>query len=81
MGYFTTKCSLFLVPSNICNEEFKKIDIFLKILDNSGVGSILEKEFLNDKKSLSGRKEYDIFQLFAVVVYCFSKFKEQKYKY
>ncbi len=75
MGYFTTKCSLFLVPSNICNEEFKKIDIFLKILDKSGVGSILEKEFLNDKKSLSGRKGYDIFQLFAVVVYCFSKFK------
>lgn len=75
MSYFTTNCSLFLVPSNICNEEFKKIDFFLKLLDKSGVGEILEKEFLQSKKTLSGRKGYDIFQLFAVVIYCFSKFK------
>lgn len=63
MSYFTTKCCLFLVPSNTCHEEFKKIDVFLEILEESKVGEILYQEYLKTKKNCSGRISYDIFKL------------------
>lgn len=75
MSYFTTNCSLFLVPSNTCHEEFKKINVFLEVLEESKVGEIINQEYLKTKKSCSGRIGYDIFQLFAVILYCFTKFK------
>lgn len=52
MSYFTTKCCLFLVPSNTCHEEFKKIDVFLEILEESKVGEILYQEYLKAKKTV-----------------------------
>ena len=75
MNYFTIKRELFLVPSNICNEEFEKIDKFLQILEKSGVGKIIEIKQNELKKSNVGRKSYNHYNLFATIIYCFSKFK------
>ena len=44
MEYFTIKRFFFLVPSNDCVEEFKKIDKFIEILNKSGIGKIIEYE-------------------------------------
>lgn len=42
MNHFTTHQSFFLVPLSTYDEEFKKIDQFLKILDKSNIDSIIE---------------------------------------
>ena len=75
MNYFTTKRSFFLVPSNKCNEEFEKIDNFLKILEKSNVGNLIYSIYKKDKTTDIGRKGYNPFNLFATIVYCFSNFK------
>ena len=75
MNYFTTKRSLFLVPSNKCCEEFEKIDNFLEILEISQVSKIINNVYKNDKTTIVGRKGYNPFNMFATIIYCFSKFK------
>lgn len=70
MNYFTIKRAVFIVPSIKCNEEFKKIDKFLEILNKSGIGILIE----NVQKDI-GRKGYNPFNLVATIIYCFSKFK------
>ena len=75
MNYFTTKRSFFLVPSNKCNEEFEKIDNFLRILEKSNVGNFIYSIYKKDKTTDIGRKRYNPFNLFATIVYCFSNFK------
>ena len=75
MKYFTTKSSFFLVPSYRCNEEFNKIDKFLGILEKSGVGNLINTIHILNKTSLVGRKGYNPFNMFAMIVYCFSKYK------
>ena len=42
MKYFSIKKTFFIAPSQKCNEEFKKIDKFMNLLENSGVGKIIE---------------------------------------
>ncbi len=74
MSYFTIKRPIFLVPSQGCYEEFDKIDKFMELLEKSGVGKIIESVKLKDE-NCKGRKEYNPYNLFAMVVYCFSKFK------
>ncbi len=73
MEYFTIKYPLFLVPSNRCNEEFEKINKFMNFLEKSGVGQIINNVKYKDK-NCKGRKGYNPFNLFATIVYCFSKF-------
>ena len=75
MNYFTTKRALFLVPSNKCYEEFEKIDRFLEILEISQVSKIINNIYKNDKTTTVGRKGYNPFNMFATIIYCFSKFK------
>lgn len=75
MKYFTTKNSFFLVPSTKCDEEFRKIDNFLQILENSNVGKLINSIHMLNKTSLIGRKEYNPFNMFAMIIYCFSKYK------
>lgn len=70
MEHFTTKRSLFLVPSNKCNEELEKIDEFIKILNKSNIGILIENEI-----NKNGRNEYNKYDLIATIIYCFSKFK------
>ena len=50
MHYFTIKPSFFLVSSIQCDEEFKKIDKFMKLLENSGVGKYIE--YVNKKNTI-----------------------------
>lgn len=70
MNYFTIKRSFFIVSSNKCCEEYEKIDRFIKILNKSEIGKIIE----NIQKNI-GRKGYNPFNLVATIIYCFSKFK------
>ena len=74
MEYFNTKRSLFIVPSEKCNVEFEKIDKFMCFLENSGVGNILNN-VKQEKEKCKGPKGYSIYNLFAMIIYCFSKFK------
>ena len=50
MKYFSIKRTFFIAPSQKCNEEFKKIDKFMNLLENSGVGKIIEYVKTHDKK-------------------------------
>ncbi len=74
MYHFTIKKGFFLVPPLICEEEFRKIDKFMELLEKSEVWQILENVKEKDKKC-QGRPGYNIYNLFAMIVYCFSKFK------
>lgn len=73
MEYFSIKRPLFIVPSEKCNVEFEKIDKFMNLLDKSRVGKIIEYVKLKDKKC-KGRDGYNLYNLFAAIVYCFAKF-------
>ena len=74
MSYFTIKSSFWLVPSYRCDEEFRKIDKFMEFLEKSGVGKIVESVKTKDKQC-KGRKGYNPYNLFAMIIYCFAKFK------
>ena len=70
MDYFNIKRAIFIVPSNKCCEEYEKIDKFMEILNKSGIGKIIKKEQKN-----KGRNGYNVFNLVATIIYCFSKFR------
>ena len=74
MGYFSTKRSLFIVPCKNCYVEYEKIDKFMNFLEKSGVGKIVENVKYKDYKC-KGRNGYNPYNLFAMIIYCFSKFK------
>lgn len=74
MRYFNIKRPIFIVPSEKCNKEFEKIDKFMDFLENSGVGKIIENvKYKNNE--CKGRNGYEPYNLFAMIVYCFAKFK------
>ncbi len=73
MEYFSIKRSIFIVPSEKCNVEFKKIDKYIDLLEKSGVGKIIESVKYKSKQC-KGRKGYNPYNLFAAIVYCFAKF-------
>ena len=73
MEYFNIKRSLFIVPTKNCYVEFEKIDKFMLFLENSGVGKIIESVKFKEEKC-KGPKGYSPYNLFAMIVYCFSKF-------
>ena len=75
MSYFTTKNSIFIVPSRVHVEEFKKIDVFISILEKSGIGEIIEKERKKNKNSNAGRIGYNPYNLMATVIYCFAMYQ------
>ena len=70
MNYFNIKRTIFIVSSNKCCEEYEKIDKFMELLNKSGIGKIISKE-----KKVRGRTGYNVFNLVATIIYCFSKFK------
>ncbi len=73
MEYFTIKRPLFLVPSTRCNEEFEKIDKFMKFLEKLEVEKIISNVKYKDK-NCKVRKGYNPYNLFAAIIYCFTKF-------
>ena len=74
MKYFTIKRPIFLVPQLDVVEEYKKIDKFMEILENSGVAEII-KNVKSNNELCKGRNGYNPYNLFALIVYCFAKFK------
>lgn len=71
MPYFTME-RLFLFPSfDIPLKEKEKLDSFLKILELSGVGKIIEEA--TKKEYAGGRHSYNPYRLFATIIYAFSK--------
>ena len=43
MSYFTTHETFFVIPLSTYDEELRKIDNFLILLEKSGVGEVIEK--------------------------------------
>lgn len=68
MEYFTTKYSLFLVPTYNVMKELEKIDEYLKLLNDSNVGKYIKLSIKNN-----GRNGYNPFNLFAAILFCFSE--------
>ena len=71
MPYFNTG-KIFLVPSfDIEAKERERIERFLALLDNSGVGKIIER-YIKNNTSKGGRPGYNYYRLFATIVYGFA---------
>ena len=71
MLYFNTG-KIFLVPSfDLEVKEQERIERFLTLLDNSGVGKIIEKHIKNNT-SKGGRPGYNYYHLFATIIYGFA---------
>ncbi len=47
----------------------------MSILEKSGVGKIIEKVYREEKKDKIGRNGINPFNMFTMIVYCFTKFK------
>jgi len=71
MAYFTTR-KLFLVPSfNLEEKEEAIFDKFFIFLEESGVGSVIEKSIKNET-SKGGRPNVNYYNLFAAIIYGFA---------
>ena len=71
MPYFTIE-KTFLFPSfDISFEERQKLNAFLEILENSGIGPIIEE--CTKKGCCAGRKPYNPHRLLASIIYGFAK--------
>ena len=47
----------------------------MSILEKSGVGKIIDKVYKEEKKDRIGRNRINPFNMFAMIVYCFAKFR------
>ena len=71
MPYFTIFQSYLFLSSDLNIEEKKKLNNFLSLLEESGIGKIIERE-LNNRESNAGRKVKEPYRLFAAIIYAFS---------
>lgn len=55
-----------LPPFDVPSEERRKLDAFLEILEDSGIGPIIEK--CTRKSYRAGRKPYNPYHLFAIPI-------------
>ena len=72
MAYFTNQQGYFFLCSDISSEEKRKLNEFLLILEESGVGKIIE-EAVGRKPESGGRPSYNPYRLFATLLYAFSR--------
>ena len=72
MAFFTTFQEQLFSTAELSKGEKVKIDDFLQLLEESGVGEIIYQETKKDK-SLGGRNPYNPYRLFASIIYAFSK--------
>ena len=72
MPYFIDLQTKLFNSSELVFEEKEKLDKFLSILEESGVGKIIEQATKTDR-SKGGRIPYNPYRLFATIVYAFSK--------
>ena len=75
MAYFTIKqCSIFYsFPMDV--KEQRKLDVFLTILESSGVGPIIASSVFGDGPNV-GKKPYDPYRMFAFIVLAFSLMRD-----
>ena len=72
MAYFTSSLGYLFLYSDIPFEEKQKLDDYLQLLEESGVGKIIEKA-IGKHSEKGGRPSYNPYRLFAAVLYAFSK--------
>ena len=72
MAYFTNSQGYLFLCSDIPFEEKQKLDDYLQLLEDSGVGKIIE-ESLEKHLGKGGRPSYNPYRLFAAILYAFSK--------
>ena len=72
MAYFTDIQEYFFLCSDILPEEKRKLDEYLRILEDSRVGEIIEEAVGRDSEK-GGRPSYNPYRLFAAILYAFSK--------
>ena len=72
MPYFIDLQTKLFNSSELIFEEKEKLDKFLLILEESGVGKIIEQATKTDR-SKGGRIPYNPYRLFATIIYAFSK--------
>ena len=72
MAYFTVFQDRLFPTAELSRGEREKIDEFLRLLEDCGIGEIIHKETQKDK-NLGGRNSYNPYRLFASIIYAFSK--------
>ena len=72
MAYFTDFQDYFFLCSDISPEEKRKLNDYLQILEDSGVGEIIA-EAVDKAPEKGGRPSYNPYRLFAAILYAFSK--------
>ena len=72
MAFFTIFQDRLFPTAELPRGEKEKIDVFLNLLEESGVGEIIYEETFKDK-SMGGRSSYNPYRLFASIIYAFSK--------
>lgn len=72
MSFFTIFQDHLFPTAELSRGEREKIDTFLRLLEESGVGEIIYKETNKDRSS-GGRNSYNPYRLFAAIIYAFSK--------
>ena len=72
MSYFTNFQDRLFATAELSKGEKEKIDVYLQLLEDSGVGEIIFHETQRNK-SLGGRNSYNPYRLFATIIYAFSK--------
>ena len=72
MAYFTTHQGYFFLCSDISSEEKQKLNDYLLVLEESGVGKIIEKA-IGGRQETGGRPSYNPYRLFATLLYAFSR--------
>ena len=72
MSYFTNFQDRLFGTAELSKGEKEKIDVYLQLLEDSGVGEIIFHETQRNK-SLGGRNSYNPYRLFATIIYAFSK--------
>lgn len=70
MKYFTTRQEFFLCSSNIVEEEKKKLDFLLQLLDDSEVYKAIKESLKKD--NYQGRSRIDSHNMFATILYSFA---------
>lgn len=72
MPYFTIFQEQLFSTAELSKGDKENLIEFLQLLEESGVGELIEKETKKDK-SLGGRSSYNPYRLFAAIIYAFSK--------
>ena len=72
MAYFTNFQDYFFLCSDLSAEGKRKLDEYLWLLENSGVGRIIA-EAVDKDLGKGGRPSYNPYRLFAAILYAFSK--------